>query len=128
MPVVVVRQSSQRGLDARNHHRHIGEELLEDVGIDDGGVVGPLSGACVGGVGIVAATATVGGVVVHHRVHGAGAHTEEQTRAAQLAEVAQVVAPVGLRHDGHAIALRLEHAPDDRRAHRGVVDIGVASE
>jgi len=66
--------------------------------------------------------------VVHHAVHGAAGDAEEETRGAELAEVAQVVAPVGLRDDGDAESGRLERAPDDGGAERRMVDVGVAGD
>ena len=66
--------------------------------------------------------------MVDQGVHGAGTHAEEQARSSELAEVAQVVAPVGLRHDGHLIPFVLEYARDDGHAERRMVDIGVAHE
>ena len=67
--------------------------------------------AAAGGRDVVGASPAVGGVVVYHRVHGAGTHAEEQARAAELAEVAEVVLPVGLRHDGHLAACCGQRAP-----------------
>ena len=66
--------------------------------------------------------------MIHHGVHGAAGNAEEESWGTELAEVAQVVAPVGLREDGHAVACRLERPPDDRGTKRRMVDIGVASD
>ena len=72
------------------------------------------------------AQTTGGGIVVYHTVHHSAVDTEEKTWLPEFAEVAQVVAPVGLRDDGHTVACRLERAPYDGCAKRGVVDIGIA--
>ena len=96
------------------------------MGIDRGGVVGPETGLAPGGVGIVAAQPLVGGVVVDHRVHIAGGDAEEESGLAQFLEIPQVILPVGLRQNGHAQSLALQHTPDDRRPERGVIHIGVA--
>ena len=106
----------QGGFDAADGHRDIGPELLEDSGIDEGRPVRAGAGATFRRVSVVAAKAFGGSIVVDHGVHGAGAYTEEQPRPAELAEVAQVVAPVGLRHNGDLIPFGLQHTCDDSRA------------
>ena len=127
-PVVVVRQAPQRGLDAADDHRNVGIEPFEDLRIDRHGVVGPESGLAAGRVGVVVPQAEVGCVVVHHRVHRSGRDAEEEARGPELGEIAQVVAPVGLRDDGHTVTLGLEQAPDDCRSECRVVDVGIARE
>ena len=127
-PVVVVGQSAQRCLDAADHDGRVRVERLEDARIDGHRAVGAESGLAAGRVGVVAAQAEVGRVVVHHRIHAAGRDAEEEARFAQFAEVAQVVAPVGLRHDGHAVAFGLQQPADDRRSEGGVIDVGIAGE
>lgn len=127
-PVIVVREPPQRGLDAAEHDRRVGEQPLQDARVDRGRIVGPESGLSSCGVGVVAAQPFVGRVMVDHRVHVARRHAEEQPRASQLAEVAQVVSPVGLRHDRHAQALGLQQAADHGRTERRMIDIGVARE
>ena len=127
-PVVVMRQPPQRSLDAAYDHRHVGIEPFENSSVYRDGVIGSESRLAARRVGVVAAQADVGGVVVHHRVHRSRRDAEKEPRRAQLGEVAQVVAPVGLRHDGHATPLGLQQAADHRRAERRVVDIGVARE
>ena len=128
LPVVVVGEATQRSLDAAGDDRHTGEKRAQSLAIDDCGVVGAQAGTAVGRIGVVAATAAVGSVVIHHGIHCAGRNAEEEARSAELAEVAQVVLPVGLWHNSHAVAVSLEHAANHRRAHRGVVDISVARE
>ena len=125
-PIVVVREPAERSLDAAKHHRHVGIEAFEDVGVDNRRHVGTHPGAAVGSVGVVGAQTLVGRVVVDHGIHGAGRYGEEQARPAQLAKVAEVVAPVGLRHHGHAQALRLERAAHHGGRKRRVVDVGIA--
>ena len=128
LPVVVVGEPSHAGFNASQYHRHIGEEAFQYLRIDDGGVLRPHVGAGVGRIGIVAAQPLVGRVFVHHRVHAACADPEEEAWTAQLLEVAQVVAPVGLGHNGHPQPFRFEDAAYDRRAKRGMVYVGVAAE
>ena len=128
LPVVVVGEPAERCLDASQHDGHIGEELPQDAAVDDGGVFRPAVVAPVGAIGILRAQAAVGGVFVDHRVHTSRRDAEEEARAAKLLEVAEVAVPVGLRHDGHAIAVSLEHTPDDGHPERRMVHIGIARE
>lgn len=128
LPVIVVGEPPQRGFDAAHDHRRVWVEPFEDARVGLDGVVGAEARRAARGVGVVAAQPLVGRVVVDHRVHRAGRHAEEETRRAELAEIAQVVAPVGLRNDGHAVALGLQQAADDRGAEGRMVDVGVARE
>ena len=59
-------ETAQRGLDSAYHYGHIGEEFLECLGVDYGGVFGTSGVAAVGGVGILGAQTLAGGVAVHH--------------------------------------------------------------
>ena len=125
-PVVVVRQAAERGLDAADDYGRIRIERLQYAGIDRHGAVGPktcFSSRC---IGIVAPQPQVGRVVVHHGVHAAARYAEEEPRLAQLAEIAQVVAPVGLRYDGHAVAFGLQQSAYYGCAECGMVYVGVA--
>ena len=45
--------------------------------------------------------------MVHHAVHASAADGEEQPWSPKFLEVAEVVLPVGLGHNGHAEALVL---------------------
>ncbi len=121
-----MRQTSQRGFYASAYHRHIGIYLFENLGVDNGGIVGACAVAAAGSVGVVTATTAVGRVVVDHRVHCAGADTEEKPRLAKLAEVAQVVLPVGLGHDSHLVAVSLENAAYHCSSEGRMVNVGVA--
>ena len=127
LPVVVVGDAAQAGLDAAQHDRHLGIGLAAALRIDQRGTVRPLAGHVAGGIGIVAAQPAVGGVAVDHRIHVAGGDAEEQIRLAQRLEGLGAL-PVGLGDDADAETLRLEHAADDGHAEAGVVDIGVAAD
>ena len=105
--------ATERGLDAAKHDGYIGEQLLQNLGIDDGGVLGPHVVATVRTIGILGAQSAGGGVLIDHRVHTARSNAEEQAGTAQLLEVAVVTMPVGLRNDGHPIACRLQCASND---------------
>ena len=106
----------------------MGIQPFENLRVDRHGVIGPESGLSAGGVGIVVAQPEVGRVVVDHRVHGAGRYAEEELRGPQFGEVAQVVAPVGLGDDRHAVALGFEQPSHDRSPEGRVVDVGIARE
>ena len=107
VPIVVVRQTAHGGLYARHDDGHIGIYLFQYASVDIGGAVGTETSLSTRRVGVVVAKATGSGVVVHHTVHRPAGDSEEETRTTKLAEIAQVVAPVGLRYDGHTVASSL---------------------
>ena len=113
VPVVVVCKATQRGLDTSHNNGNMGVEALENLGIYRYGIVGTEAGLATSRVGVVTAQADVGRIVVYHRVHSSARHTKEQTWRAQLLEVAQIVPPVGLWHNGHTVALGFEQTTDD---------------
>ena len=127
-PVVVVGEPPQRGFDASDDDRDVGIQPFEDLRVDRHGVIGSEPSLSAGGVGVVVAQAEVGRVVVDHRVHGAPGYAEEEPRSAQFGEIAQVVAPVGLGDDRHAVALGFEQAPHDGGPEGRMVDVGIARE
>ena len=121
-------ETTQRSLDAAHNNGNMGVEALEYLTIYRCGVVGAEASLATCGVGVVATQTYVCRVVVHHRVHSACRDSEEQSRRTQLGEVAQVVTPVGLRHDGYTIPLCLQQSSDDGSTKGGVVDIGITRE
>ena len=76
-------------------------------------------------IGILGAQTTVGGVLIHHRVHIAGRDGKVQARAAEFLEIAEIAVPVGLWDDSHAIACGLERASDDSIGKGRMVNIGI---
>ena len=126
-PVVEVRDATQRCLDAADDHRHVLVGLADALRIHDHAAVGSRARDAVRRVGVVTADAAIRGVAVHHRIHVAAGHAEEQVRAAELHEVARRV-PVRLRDDPDAEALRLEQSADDGHAEARVVHVGVAGD
>ena len=72
LPIVVMRQSAQRGFNAAQHHRHTGKQLLQDAAIYDSGVLRTVVVAPVGTIGILGTQTPRGGVFVDHRVHAPG--------------------------------------------------------
>ena len=128
LPIIVMRHTPEGSFYSTDHNRHIRPQLLEDLCIYGHGIVRPLSGLAFRGVGVVAAEPLGRGVVVHHRVHRTGIHTEIKPRSAQLAEVAKVVSPVRLRHDSHPVAIFLKPSGNHRRTERRMIDKSVTSE
>ena len=124
-PVVVVGNAAQACLNAADHQRHITKGLAQTLTVDDDAAVGTFAALAARGVGVVAAHASIGRIAINHRVHVARGDAEEQVRTAERLERGRA-APVGLRDDAHAKALRLEKASDDRHAETGVVHVGVA--
>lgn len=126
VPVVVMGQPPQGSFDASDDHRNVRKQPFENLRIDLDGVIGPEPRLAAGRVGVVAPKAQVGRVVVDHRIHRSCRDAEEEPRRAEFGEVAQVVPPVGLRHDCHAVAFGFEQTADYRRAECRMVDVGVA--
>ena len=115
----------QAGLDATDDDRHIAKSLTRALGVHDDGAVGPFAAHAAGRIGIVTADAPFRGVTVDHRIHVAGGNAEEQVWPAELGESAGV-APVRLRNQADAKALRLQQPADDGHAEAGVVDVSIA--
>ena len=125
LPVVVVGDAPQGGLDASQNDGDVRVELFQNLGVDDGGVLRPQVVAPIRAVGILKAQPSCGGVLVDHRVHAARGDAEEQPRTSKFLEVAVVAVPVGLWDDGHAIACGFERTSDDRCPKRRMVHIGI---
>ena len=125
VPVVVMGQPPQGGFDASDDDRNVRKQPFENLRVGRNGVIGAESGLAAGRVGVVAPKTQVGRVVVDHRIHRPGRDAEEEPRRAEFGEVAQVVPPVGLRHDRHAVAFGFEQTADHRRAECRMVDVGV---
>ena len=87
---------------------HIGEELFENLRVDDGWVFRTHVVAPIGTIGIFGTQTAVGGVFVHHGVHTARGYAEEQAWAPQLLKVAIITMPVWLWYNGHTKSCRLE--------------------
>ena len=126
VPIVVVRQPTHRGFDTGNNDRGIGIELLENARVDIGGTVGAKTCLAARSVGIVVTQTTGGGIVVYHTVHHSAVDSKEKSWLPEFAEVAQVVAPVGLRDDSHTVACCFECAPNDGCTEGRMVDVCIA--
>ena len=124
LPVVVVGEPAQAGLQAADDHGDIPKHLPHPIGVHHRGVVRTQARLPAGGVGVVVAALFGGGVVGHHGVQVAGGDHHRQPGPAQGGEGLRG-APVGLGQDGHPVALRLQHPADDGGAEGGAVHIGV---
>ena len=121
-------EAAHGGFYASEDDGHIGKELLQNLGIDNGGVFRSHVVAPVGTIRIFGTQTAVGSVLVYHRVHATWSNTEEETGSAKFLEVAEVAMPVWLWHDGHAIACCLQRPSDDSSAKRRMVDVGISRE
>ena len=124
VPVVVVGEAAERGLQAADDDGHVAVGLADAIAVHDGGAVGAVSHLATRRVVVVGALALGGGVVGHHGVDVARRYQKAQTRSAVLLE--GFGAPViGLGQNGHAEALGLQHTGDNGHAKGGVIHVGV---
>ena len=125
VPVIVMRKPAERGLHPAEQDRDAGERLPRAVGIYRTGAVGPQPGFPSGGIKILAAALFRRRIVRHHAVQIACADENAELRPPHRFKRRGVV-PRGLREHRHAIARVLEQPPDDGRAERRVIHVGVA--
>ncbi len=125
VPVIVMRKPAERGLHPAEQDRNAGERLPRAVGIHGAGAVGPQPGLPSGRIEILAAALFCRRVVRHHAVEIARADENAEFRPPHRLEGGSIV-PRGLREHRHAVARVLQQPPDDGRAERRVIDIGVA--
>ena len=126
-PVIVVSDATQAGFNAAQDNRHIFISFFTALAVNQRGAIRTLATHVAGGIGIVVAQFAVSGIAVDHRVHVAGGDAEKQVRFAQTHEIF-FIAPVRLRNDAHAKALRFQHAADNRHTKTWVIDIGVTTD
>ena len=127
IPVVVVGEAAETGLQAADDDGGAGEGLPGPVGVDDGGPVGPQAHPVPRAVGVGGPALLGGGVVGHHGVDVAPADHHAVPGLAHSPEGVGAV-PVRLGQHRHPVALRLQHPGDDGRAEAGVVHIGVGGD
>ena len=128
LPVIIMGEPAQRSLDAADDHRHVGIELLQNLGVDRHCIVRTVTGTAFGRICIIAAQTLGSRIVVDHRVHIAGVDGKEKPRHTHLPEVAQVIPPVGLGNDRHLVAAGLERPCHHRRTERRMVDERIPGE
>ena len=124
-PVVVMREAAQTGFDAAEIYRRIRERAARQHGINGDGAIRALAAHTAGRVGIIRAAFFCGGVVRDHRVDVAAVDEHRIARTAHLEEVV-LIAKIRLAEDGDLVAGILQHARNDGRAERRVIDIRIA--
>ena len=127
IPVVVVGEPPQAGLQSADDHRRVRERFPGPVGVDDGGPVGAQAHFVPGAVGVGGAAFFGGSVVGHHGVDVAAADKHAVPGLAHSPEGVRAV-PVRLGKDGGPIALRLQAAGNDGCAEGGMVHVGVGGD
>ena len=120
-------KAAQTGLDTANENGHILISLTDQIAVDDGGVVGPLTHDTAGGKGIGLAFVLGHGVVIDHGVHIAAGNQETQTGSAQNID-GLGIAPIRLGDDAHSIAGVFQYTADDGMSEGGVVHIGIGND
>ena len=126
-PIVVVGEASQGGLHPAGDHRHARIRLARALAVGERGAVGAQPNAPAGGVGIVVTHLPVGGVVVDHGIHVAGADGKEQTRGPEGAPRFGAP-PIRLAQHPDAKAGALQHPGEDRHSEARVINVGIAGD
>ena len=124
-PVIEMRDATQAGFDAADHDRYVAVRFAHALRIHDDGSIGTFAAFAAGRVGVIAADAAIRGVAIHHRIHVAAGHAEEQIRFAEPLEVLFRM-PVGLRDDADAKSLSFEDPADDGHAEARMIHVGIA--
>ena len=121
-----MRQATQARLNAAQNNGRVLVRASNEVAVHRCGVVGAPIGRTARRIGILAAWNLVYSVMIHHGIHIARRNKEAQARLAEHIH-AFGVAPVGLRDNAHLIAVRLEHARNNRHAEQRLVDVRIAA-
>ena len=124
VPVVIVGEPPQRGLQPTDNDGRIGEGLLCTVGVHDGGTVGAEAQLAAGTVQVLCPAALGHRVVGHHGVQITAADHYAVPGLAHGAEGLGIV-PVRLGQHRHPVALALQQAGNNGAAEAGMVDIAV---
>ena len=128
LPIIVMGETSQRSFDTSDDDGYVRPKLLQDLGIDNGGIFRAHVMTSVRRIGILATQTLVGGILVHHGVHASGRYTEKQAWLTQLLEVSQVVTPIGLRDNCYFQSLSFEQSANDGSTERWMVYIRITAE
>lgn len=116
LPIVVVSDTTERSLDASEKYRYVGEEHLENLCVDDRRIVGTGAGASARSICIIGTSTSGSSIMVDHGIHGSGRYCKEIARSSEFAEIAKVVLPIRLRHNGNLESARLDDTSDDSGA------------
>ena len=122
-----MRETAQRRFDASGQNRNARERLASALAIGERRAVGALADFAPRRVSVVVADFAVRRVMVEHRVHIPGANAERDARAAETAEIDDVV-PVRLTQNGDAEPVRFKNAPKKTGGETRVVDVSVAGD
>ena len=120
-------QPPQRCLYTPNHNRHLRPEFFKNLGIYGYRVVRAHSRCPVGRIGICAPQPLCRSVVIYHRVHSSCRDSKEEPWSAQLAEITQIVSPIGLRHNGNPVTCRFQDSADYSCTKRGMIYVSISA-
>ena len=126
-PVVVVRDTPERRLDAADDDGDARERAAGEVRVDEGRAVRARGRPSAGRVLVDRARLLLGGELVQHRVEVARTDADEEARRSHARDVGRR-APVRLRDDADLVAPPLEEARDEDRPEGRVVDVRVAGD
>ena len=121
-----MRQATQARLNAAQNNGRVLVRASYEVAVHRRGMVRAPIGRATWRIGILAAWNLVYGVMIHHGIHIARRNEKAQARLAEYIHAFRV-APVGLRDNAHLVAMRLEHARNNRHAERRLVDVCIAA-
>ena len=107
LPIIIVCKAAHRGFDASQNDGNIGIKLLQNLRINYRRILGTTVMSTIGAVFVDSPQTPIGRVFVHHRIHAARRNAKKQPRTPQLFKITIITMPIGLRHDGHAIARSL---------------------
>ncbi len=127
-PEVIMGGPAQGGFHAAQHDRDgVFEVAADQVRIDQRGAVGAFGVFPAGGVIILAAGTSGGGIVGDHRVDRAGADAPEQTRLTQAGDV-RFGLNIRLCDDPDLVTRVEQDFADHRHAHERGINVGVAGD
>ena len=113
----------QAGLHAADGDGDVGIGPAQHLGIDNRRPFGPSLGSA-GRIQILFPGRLVGGIAVNHGIHIPAGHQKGQPRPSQ-GLIGPKIAEIGLAEKRHAVAQRLQIAPDERIGKGGMIHIGV---
>ena len=125
-PIIIMCQSAHGRFDASNHNRHIRIELLEDIAIGNGAIVGTHTSLPIWRIGIIRTQTFSCCIMVHHRIHTTRSHPKKQSWTSQFSKIAMVSTPVGLGYDGHPITISLQYTTYHSRTKSRVINIRIS--
>ena len=125
VPVIIVRHAPQACLDAADDNGLFRISAADQIAVNNGCMIGPLSHHAAGRIEISGAPFFGDAVMIHHRIHIACAHQKAQSWFTEYVD-AVFIFPVRLGDDTHTIACVFQHTADDCRTERRMIDIGIS--